>query len=843
MKKIVSLILALILIASIAVPVSGAEGTKFDIAGSGSDFVKEQISMTEGDTIGVQFKTTAKVKSFGLKFSKPSKDRAVTYKLYKWNKNESESRKGQELFGKTFTDWAKNEVVALDFGNGIEAGEYLVVVSLDEGSDLGITLMKPAAHYIRTYVSGYYVYGAPIGVIESVSPADDIFAPTTEPVGMEKHKAPAESVISKDSAIAKMGIDPTQWTAVDSVGRTLTEYSAAGEKKDKKVGIFYWTWHLEQSTGNKPINVNAIMEEYPESKNDYNHEIWKKNPACGYFWNEPLFGYYIESDDYVLRKHAELLADAGVDFVAFDCTNGDYTWESAYMNLLKVWDEARKDGVKTPQVAFMLPFTQGNDTVSSLNQIYDALYRKGLYQDLWFYLDGKPLVIGYDSNLSPDNQKQAEIADFFTFRYGDAAYMNTEMPNKYWGWLSCYPQARYTKPDGSVEQITVGVAQNANYEWCYDENGNKTGRNPCSAMNGPKNMGRSWTHDKNYKITYDYCGKQVVLDNTVENSKIYGFNFQEQWDFAISQDPEVIFVTGWNEWIAGRNKEWGGVANGFPDQCNDENSRDIEPTKGELKDNYYIQLCDNIRKFKGMNVPPAQTEAKKIDIAGDISCWKDSAIVCYNDYTHDTLARNEKGWPGTRYTAEATRNDFVTAKVSYDSDNVYFYVETLNPITARTDSSWMRLLIDTVSSKESDDGFEGFEFIVNREGATDKEVTVERFKNGWNFEKVGNAKYTVKENIMQIAVPLSYFGFEAGKAIKFNFKWCDNNLSEGDIMTLYTEGDTAPSGRYAYMFSTVQTPKQKKKGCGSTINFALSIPALMVIAFISLKKRRHDTKI
>ena len=28
---------------------------------------------------------------------------------------------------------------------------------------------------------------------------------------------------------------------------------------------------------------------------------------------------------------------------------------------------------------------------------------------------------------------------------------------------------------------------------------------------------------------------------------LYGWNFAEQWEYAIAQDPEMIFVTGWNE--------------------------------------------------------------------------------------------------------------------------------------------------------------------------------------------------------------------------------------------------------------------------------------------------------
>ncbi len=54
-------------------------------------------------------------------------------------------------------------------------------------------------------------------------------------------------------------------------------------------------------------------------------------------------------------------------------------------------------------------------------------------------------------------------------------------------------------------------------------------------------MGRSW--------------HQGARD-TREGAVNLGLNFDEQWRLAIEVDPKFIFVTGWNEWIAGRYTEW-----------------------------------------------------------------------------------------------------------------------------------------------------------------------------------------------------------------------------------------------------------------------------------------------
>ena len=35
------------------------------------------------------------------------------------------------------------------------------------------------------------------------------------------------------------------------------------------------------------------------------------------------------------------------------------------------------------------------------------------------------------------------------------------------------------------------------------------------------------------------------------------------------------------------------------------------------------------------------------------------------------------------------------------------------------------------------------------------------------------------------------------------FKWADNaDLSDGDILNLYTQGDAAPTGRFTYVYRT-----------------------------------------
>lgn len=605
-------------------------------------------------------------------------------------------------------------------------------------------------------------------------------------------------------------VDPTQWVAVDGLGRKLpTNNEVKGIKEGKYVGIFYWTWHYN-FVSNTPHNITEIMKEHPEIKYDYKNKLWSKYSAGSYFWNEPIYGYYTSIDKYVLRKQAEMLADAGVDFVAFDCTNGSFTWEPAYMAVCEVWSEAREQGVKTPQIIFMLNFGSTADTITSLKSIYKKLYKEEKYKDLWFYWEGKPLIMAHPEKLNQSVPLEKEIFDFFTWRRNVASYFEKDKDDRYWGWLHIHPQAVYKNADGTVEQVTVGIAQNADYV-----------KMELSAMNGEHNMGRSYTNGE-YSYSYTYRGKTINVDKNIENSMFYGLNFQQQWDFAIEQDPEIVFVTGWNEWIMGRFEVWQGVPNAFPDQFDDENSRDIEPSKGLLKDYYYYQLIDNIRRFKGANPINYAKEGITIDINGDLSQWDNPSIISYDHYSKNTYERKQRGWGKLKYENYTMRNDIINTKVTYDDNNIYFYVKTLNNLTPHTDNAWMRLFLDTSEATENSVDWEEIEYVINRTSPSDTEAVLEKSTGGWNWEEVGKVKYKVTDNVLQIEVTRKMLGFEKGKAINFNFKWSDN-MQEDDIMDFYVNGDVAPGGRLMFPFRDEKAHEAEKDKGGLINQLKLSL--------------------
>lgn len=569
----------------------------------------------------------------------------------------------------------------------------------------------------------------------------------------------------------------TNVTATDAVGRTLPGHEQVGPvKKDKFVGIFYWTWHTQQSGfgKNAPLNVTEYLARNPKAIEDYQNPIWPKENTP-WFWGEPLFGYYQDTDKWVLRKHAEMLADAGVDMVLFDCTNANLTWKESYMKLCEVWSKARKDGVKTPRIAFMLPFWVSDGGKEILREIYRDLYKPGLYKDLWFMWKGKPLVMGHPDFAKALTGQAAEpvltreLTNFFTFRPGQPVYNKGPEQPHHWGWLEIFPQHGFVSNEkGGFEQATVGVSQN----W--------SAARGLTAMNAPKAFGRSYTA-KNGHITEP-------------GAVNYGHNFQEQWERGIEIDPELIFVTGWNEWIAGRYELWQQQTNAFPDQFNQEHSRDIEPMKGGHGDNYYYQLAANIRRFKGTPAPQKASPPVTIAIDGNFDDWKNVGPE-YRAYKGNTGPRDHPGWGSYRYLNTTGRNDLLTMKVARDTAYVYFYAETANPISA-PDEHWMQLFINTDRDKNS--GWEGYDLVVNRKKPGEK-AFLEKTTAAWNWQPAGEVAFKIYDNRMEIKIPRRFI--EHNGRLDFEFKWQDNLQKPGDIMDFYLSGDAAPLGRFNFFFT------------------------------------------
>jgi hypothetical protein len=578
----------------------------------------------------------------------------------------------------------------------------------------------------------------------------------------------AESVAQELPGSAFRDLYADTWVATDALGRTMPGPAEAGDpKQDKWVGIFYWTWHVPRGNGGPNDNTELIATA-KDGKVD-----WPENGAP-HHWGEPELGYYMMTDPFVIRKHASMLSDAGVDVVLFDTTNSPHTWKDEYEALCREYTKMREEGNRTPYIGFICPFW---DPTEVLNRVWNDLYKPGLWSDLWFRWEGKPFILA-----NKEFVKDPEMLEFFTFRRPMPDYwLGPDGPDQ-WSWLEVYPQHVFLNSAGEAEQMSVGVAQNALPD--------TPGPAPMSHQRGA--MGRSW-----------HNGAMDAREGAVN----LGLNFEEQWIRAMEVDPKFIFVTGWNEWIAGRYKEWhiykdedcyfpGGL---FVDQYDHEYSRDCEPMLGGHTDNYYYQLASWIRRFKGVRPMPIAPGPSSITIDGDFSDWE-AVEPEFRDTVGDVAHRNHRGSGDLVYTNETGRNDIVRSKATYDDTHLYLYVETANLITPHTDPMWMLLLLDT--DQDASTGWLGYDILVNHEVLNGTETVAKRWNNG-DWEQIGTTTYQVNGNAMELSLPRDLIG-EAGDTPAFDFHWTDNIESFDGIHELGVNGDSAPNRRWNYRFQVSQ---------------------------------------
>ncbi len=815
--------------------------------------------------VGVQFKMATYMAT----------DMEIDMNVYEW-KGTYEKTVAEAPVAKGHLTLVDNAMQGVTFDE-VPAGDYLFLTE---------NFSKAPAMYVYNKVSSFtgYVYrdGFPVEQNTQYPVMQVIFSDEKEEYFMQcskpedtvtgDHVAPPAYVIPEDSLIYTHPVMPDTWVFTDGLGRvSLTNKEVGDLKADKTLAMFYWTWHIDGFVTNKPANVQELSEKYPEAMRDWDNKLWSDLNTNSFWWNESIYGFYRGDDKWVLRKQAELLANAGVDVIFTDNTNAEMTWRNAYTPLMEEWTDAMNDGLKAPKVSFMLPFWDQGYTNTQVQSLYLDVFRAGKFQNLWFYWDDKPMLMAikgsFNASVSPIEK---EITNFFTFRAGQPGYVVDRTNNSEWGWLSMYPQALYYKDnadrkDGVVEQIAVGIAMNHDYEL-----------GKLAAMSGNNIAGRSYTSE--YKDRY--------VKEGAEASK-WGYNFAEQFNYALEVNPKVIFVTGWNEFRVGRYETWpegsaAAVENAFPDQYNDEYSRDIEPTKGKLQDHYYYQLVNFVRQFKGARPIPAPSAQKTIDLNAGYDQWKDVAPY-YGAYIGNTEHRDAPGYGDLVYTETSGRNDIIGAQVSRDAEYLYFLVECAADITPSTDSLWMNLYLDVDQTKQ---GWNTFDFVIGKSGTTATTMALEKFTADNDYaktEKVADVEYKVDGRYMTVKVAKADLGL-TGEEFTVNFAWTDNVHDEGDyekfsgdIMDFYISGDVAPGGRFKFSYvvaasqsenndettadtdSVVDDPDESspvtdapateapeseteisKGGCKSSVAAGAAAIAMAAAAAVALKKTKED---
>ncbi|MHB8861465.1 MAG: glycoside hydrolase family 71/99 protein [Pirellulaceae bacterium] len=555
------------------------------------------------------------------------------------------------------------------------------------------------------------------------------------------------------------------WPATDAIGRTLPMADEVGlPRADRWVGIFYFLWH--DNPGGKsphwdgPYDIDRILAADPQALTKPASPYW--GPIGMYhYWGEPLYGYYRSQDPWVLKRHAQLLADAGIDTLIFDTTNAA-TYTPVYMKLCEVFTQVRHEGGRTPQICFMVNTKAGQ----TARRIYEDLYKRELYRDLWFVWEGKPLMI------CDPQEADAELQNFFTLRRAHWPFTMVNTQNA-WHWEATYPQPYgYTHDPEEAEMVNVSVAQNL-----------RVADGRVTNMSNGDARGRSF-----------HRGQMESAPHSVN----LGLNFQEQWQRVEELKPPFVMITGWNEWIAGR---WGDLQGPlvFVDQFDQQYSRDIEPAVCGHHDNYYWQMIANVRRYKGAPALPTASAPMTIEPSGTFDQWQ-TVVPEYETHAGDTDPRDFAGAGGTHYKNFTGRNDIVACKVARDTNYVYFYVRTREPLTSPPEGNWMWLLIRSGDSPT--ESWEGFDYMVNRRIEPDGTTWLERSEGGWKWEPVVRVQMRWAGPEMHIAIPRDALGLAAETTrTTLDFKWIDNAQKPGDILDVYVSGDSAPSGRFRYRYT------------------------------------------
>ncbi|MGJ7033849.1 hypothetical protein [Niabella hirudinis] len=547
---------------------------------------------------------------------------------------------------------------------------------------------------------------------------------------------------------------------VDDLGRVLPQYNVVGNvKHGKQVGMFYFLWQgdVHSKTAERVWDLSEIYSKTPDVFQDFNDPGWGGGAGIAgryYFWGMPVYGYYRGDDYWVHLRNVQLLADAGVDFLVIDATNG-LIYPTQSDALFKAIEAVRAQGKTPPKVVYYTNTASGK----TMQGLFDAYYREGAphrYPHCWFYLDGKPLVIGLSAEA-----KGTDYEHFFTFR--ESQWPNEAKKENGWPWIEFRrPQQVYFNKKGQKEIVNVSTAQHPNLD---------------ASMGGSAFYGRSGNWGRSFRNG---------VPGNPQKDLHYGYNIQEQWDFAISQDVPFVFVTGWNEWIAGKWRRQSGNKNHalFVDQASPEYSRDIEPSlTAGLRDSYYMQLAGNIRRYKGTT---AILPVVKKRFTGSWSSWKNVPAV-YEDYTGDAAHRSHSGAqtePAVVYSNTTGRNDLKTMKVVAGRKQLYFYISTVDALTAVAGDNWMTLWLNTDQSYAS--GWLGYDYRVVCGNQLQQYVN-----QAW--KTIATVVFTMQGNQLMITIPYSMLAIAGGQDF-LELKWSDN-MQKADPLDWYINGDAAPGGR------------------------------------------------
>jgi hypothetical protein len=294
------------------------------------------------------------------------------------------------------------------------------------------------------------------------------------------------------------------------------------------VGILYETWfnHLMD-------DGRHAVPTYPDAP----ASSWRR------FWANPAPGKYLSDDPAVADLHMAQLAEAGVDFLVVDYSNGnvlDFQLNNPIHSLIAVVKRRLDDGKATPRITFLI-----NGREADISKLYREIYQpNGMDGRLFFQLEGKPLLL-------PTEACDFPVTKNFTLR---PTWGLLKPADDRWSFMELYPQ-RIAYRNGKAEEMAVSAAQQITY---------------MSEKSSARS--RSWSH------------------RSGRNDGGFGENFLQQWKLAKMVRPSFVLIKSWNEWIA--------YGPQYTDEYDAEFSNDLEPMQGGHGDKFLRLMRNQIALYK-----------------------------------------------------------------------------------------------------------------------------------------------------------------------------------------------------------------------------------------------------
>jgi hypothetical protein len=357
-----------------------------------------------------------------------------------------------------------------------------------------------------------------------------------------------------------------------------------------KFGIYYSGWTCPQAQGN-PWG-NPIY--------DISKSLALGTPlgpsGAPHWWAEPSEGYYClttpnaQGQHHILTKHAEMLRDAGIDFIFYDASNYPVaehqvaTFQEPFRKLLEVWQ-----GVAgAPKVVPFAPVARTSESwfpgtsypgdSNSMQWMITEISARGMH----FVYQGKPLVIvvdnpGHPHQTASQTRIDQELAAYTVRKMWDyrSIYTIPGSENDWWYLPPCRDQNNQMYPV-PAETMDAFLTSRATIP-C---------RQPVTTY-----PGTSTVEAVTVMSSYNFYRMSLPSEAV---PKFYGRTFAKQFETLFNNNTAAIsLIFQWNEWTGLRLPD-----GNFVDLYNHEYSRDMEPSKDEREDFYYQLLKKCIQRFK-----------------------------------------------------------------------------------------------------------------------------------------------------------------------------------------------------------------------------------------------------